>query len=1323
MADNEDNNQSKPKPLSLGNDLGVLKNIEMSSATQDDIESEHETPTIKKEASKAKSMKPRKRRELRAQQALDQKKVSASQAPAVNIPEPSQRVEAVMPPSAVNTPEPADASVVPASIAQPTTTPTMAASIPQPAEKKVPTDKPMQEMSATKRKIVQRRKENRQQLEKMQKEIASAQSEVPIEMVKQALDDELAKQEKLKEDISAIQNDIRELRQKEADIRSSRAKTEAEIADRRARIVELRRVKKDPGASPEEKKAATAQISDLEDEVSGYRQLHADEGAELAKFNEQVQDKLKARQEAQTEMSESKVSSRELKSVASQRETLQFEAQKAESKDVGLEQDLQDYEQKRKQRDLSEAQRLTPQSFRRQVTAAEPVDPKKEAYIATQRLGRDAHFGEKKEYRQVSQEFNELINAIKGVKTQLADLEEGTEEYAEKQKELSKLETEATERSVKMRKIERDVQEREAAGGSIRRRAVDGLRQGVSGAFGMVGSALSAGSQGAIERYVTEEERKSAEIRLQAQEVSDYRNRYTNASSLLATGAGRLFGAEMPYDVEKGGTSKAVQALGTDVVRATRAMPGVELTTQVASGMTQSTIDALEAGVGAAANSPLTGVVGAPLAAAGRLGTGMLRTGAGAIGTIASSPQLMAQVGADKLAGAVNRGIGTAADTLKTGGEAVGGFVSKGGGDGAKFAEGAGQVVTGVENLSKNVGTAIQRSVEQIKEQNKLLQAQVEAGQVGRIKERADLAFAPKLQSYLETMPMQRQINRSLGFQTRAEREQTQLNIENLSIDEQMTQMGFSPDQVIQATSSAAQAFGRHGRGPQGFDLIQRSVKSAAAAENLGMGDMSQSMAAMGQMMRGGAEDPESMFKKAMQEALTRGLSDSRDFQGLLSAASQTADNTVGFEGSLKMIADAAGTGRAGDLETAKSFADMLGKQTTGATGTFHDIVKMQQTKESIQDVIQTAEAGGMPLDQKATTQLLALSRMRPEDLQNREFAESIMGPEAMESIKAYEQKQQKAGKKDFDFFKDYAEKVNIRAGFTGAIEFTQDKDLVDVRNKILQGDKSGLQEMFGMKEGASDEDKKKGKKRLESFRAQMMSGTAGYYAGDEKAADTAIGATRFALNQLDEILGTKVEPGGIASKHAHGMTKEQAAKATEEAKLSKSTAEAAAGGQAGVEAEERKSVLGRIYDEKGQQKLFGTQEQEVARFKDREHDLESKVQASKTVQPTKDLKPLDEEVQRMVDGLQKMSESLKNFSMKDAVINVAGEVIVEAKQKVTAAVLDGAVSETLKSVGDKISSTIKEGVDSMTPSWMKDSKPQTPPAQPKQNTTKPIGS
>lgn len=1168
------------------------------------------------------------------------------------------------------------------------------------APQSVPTDtmqSAIQGMSTSKRKLIERRKENSEKAAKLKEELASAQNDAPIEMLQEALNAELAKQEKLKQQIESANNDLRQIRQQEAEIRSRRAKTEADIAERKSQVVELRRVRRDPQATPEEKAAATEKIGELEDEMAGYRQVHADEGAELAKLNENVQEKLKTREDAQAQMSSSKASSRDFRAEVTERQSLQQKATQAQAKDVSLTQDVQDYEQKRKQRDLEAAQRTTPAQYMRQAAQQLPTDPKREAIAATRSLGQDATFLEKRAYRQASEELNSLVNSIKLAKESLADLEEGTEEYAEKQKEITGLEDKAIDQAKKRVEIERNIAAREAKERGPIGTGFNMAARGVSGAFSMMGSALSASSQGAIERYVTEEEKKSADIRLKAQEVSDLRNRYTDASALLATGAGSLFGAETPY-AKEGGTSQSVKALGKDYVDATKAMPGIELTNQIAGQLATGTItavkDAVIAGSTTGMGMGMGAIPAAGMAGAGSIATSVLSTGVNALGTIASSPQLLEQAGGAAFGKAATAKIESAANTLNKAADSIGGFISKGGGDGAQFAKGSQQVVSGISGIAANVPTAITRAAEQVKEQNRLLQTQVEAGQVGRIKERLDLAFQPKLQSYLETLPAQRQLNKSLGFQTRQEREQTQLNVEGLSIDEELTQMGFSPDQVIQATGAAASAYGRHGRGKKGFDLMQRSVKSAAMAENLGMGDATQSIAAMGRMMEGGVEDPQAAFKKAMQEALMLGLQDSRDFQGLLSAASETADNTVGFEGSLKLIASAAGTGRAGDLETAKSYAEMVKRQTSGATGTFHDIVKMQQTKESISGVLGTAEEQGLQLDEKARTQLLTLSRLRPEDLENREFAESAMGPQAMEAIKAFEDKTRKqTGNKDFDFFKDYAQKVNIRAGMTGAIEFTQDEELVKVRDMLLKGDKGGLQKMFGLQEGASAEEKKRGEEKRKQISAQLIGGTAGYYAGDEKAADIGIGAASAAVNQLEQILGQEVAPkGGILEKHRHRMSREKAEGAAKEAGLAGSTAEAQIGGAAGVSAEERKGVLGTIYKD-GKQALYGTQAEEVSKFSKQEQDLISKVKTSDTVTPTEKLKPVDQEIAKIVQGLEAMSASLKNFSLKDAVVTVTGDVLIDAKKQVTAAILDNAITATTNEIGKNISNAISNAM------------------------------
>lgn len=1170
-------------------------------------------------------------------------------------------------------------------------------------------------ISNLKQKILQRKQENQEKIAKLKKQLSSFEEEAPLQMLEKAMTEEQNRQERLKEEIDKASQTIRDLREKEKQISKKRAEYQLDISKRSVEIRKQQKIRDSEYSTDEQKQAAIEKIDSLKVERQTYRTLHDEEGVSLREANVNVQSQLKTREKAEGLLSVSKRTSRDLKSDFEDRSSLQDRIKSAEKKDVFLQMDLEAHGERNKQKLLHEAESLTPQQLKRQLTAAQSVNAQREASIATARLGKDASMGEKVQYKQVAQEFNELVNSIKAAKSALAELEEGTEEYAEKQDELNTLNGEAAEKAKKMADIEGKAEDRrQRGGGTFAGRQLDRLERGFSQLANIASAGLNASSQGAIERYTTEEERKSADIRLKAKEVSDYEKSFTDASALLAVGGGKRFGAESPYDLEKGGTSESIKALGDDYIKAVKAMPAAQLALQVGTDLTKTGLSAVQAGANAVGSNALMSPVGAPAAALGTLVTGTMNTGINALNTVVSNPQLSSQLGGGTAARTANRLIGSGFDTLGQAASSAGYIVGRGGGNEEQFRQAAQDAVDVPKNLTQNITKAFIRADEQVKEQNKLTRTQIEDAQVERVKERSSLAFAPKLQMYLDTLPAQREINKSLGFQTRTQREETQKRVEQLSISPDLTEMGFSPQEVIQSTQMAAQAFGRHGRGEKGFDLIQRSVKQSAIAENLGMGDASQSMAAMGAMMKSGVEDPAKMMSDAMQTALMKGLQDSRDFQGLLSAASETADNTVGFEGSLKLIADAAGTGRAGDLETAKSFAEMVDKQTSGATGTYRDIVKMQQTKESAQEILKFAQNEGIDLGDKGRQELLRLQRIDPKNMQNRELMEGSFGPETLQAIKAYEAKRKKAGDKDYDFFKDTAEKMNMRASFSNAIEYTQSEELRDVKNMMVLGDKAGLEKMFGMQTGATQKEKEEGQRRYKSVQADLMGGTMAFAAGDKNAPDQAIGALQYFSNSLAKLLGQDVSTGqpDIIKKHRHGMTAEEAKKAQEEAKLSGSTAEQQKGGIAEISADKMTGAVNAVYNPiTGKQDLIDRKAL-VQGYKANQTDLEDKVRSSKTVTPQNQMSPVDQELEKLVDALGRLKDSFKDFKVSDAAINVAGDIIVEGK-KVVGAFIDDAISGAAKEVGNTIVTTIKENLPFGGGSSRSIDKPK--PQQPKQ--------
>lgn len=1297
------------------------------------------------------------------------------------------------------------------------------------------------QISQAKKRLLDRKKDNIESIEKIKKQLASSEKDASTELLIGAINSETQKQEKLKVEIDKFNEDIRSFQSKKYSLAEERDKATKEIRDRQLIISTNKEIIDSEESTDEQKQAAKERIKTLDHEVKGYRTVEADKRSQIASLNIKIKESLGQRDSSKVETAESKRTAREVRSELRQRQDLTNKITKADTQGQRIDADIAYYEVRRKEAETAKAEGMTPQSFRREFRPGVSVDPQQEALKATAALGQGATVSERKQYREASQEFFQLFNSIKATRKALADLEEGTTEYTEKQKELSQLEQQAATQAQRMSRVEKDVAIRQ--GGALpgyMRTKEDGsiglnfrqigldmaktIAEAVPAAIRLVGTAVRASGQPAIERYTIEEQKKQEQIRLRALEASDYENRFTDATALLAAGAGKLFGMETPY-AEEGGPNAAINKLAEDYVQAKKTVPGTLL-------MTQATADLADLGVNTGAGAIQGGMVAGPLGAAIGGGAeavkGVGRTVENALGTIASDPELMSMMNTEQIVDPITQKVkqfqeqasskdnlivkyaqsryedfdkelqdelkknpnqkliggmdldptrrknrlSTIKDFQKSSGvslhealemtdpnkdkdsyslftkakrffrseeeqkkideaasaakermsdinsydksqirqvqQGVGAFVD---GKQVPIDPKTGKAMIGYSPavaaqkgttlLSDVAGSTVTnatqimaRSSEAMKEQNKLIKTQRQMQQVENVRERLALVHGTKVQDYLNMMPIKRQMQQSLGVQTAAERAKSEERLDILSIDKDFSDLGYTPEDVIKTQAQASKAFGRHARQKTGRGetlLGEQAVRTALEAERMGMGESSQSIAMMGAMMQAGVEDPTAVYTEAMRKGMMLGIQDSKEFNELLSASLQTADNTVGFEGTLKSIMLGVGSGKATDIERAKTAAADISEAMSGKSGTFMDMIKFERTSEAIKDVESAAKESGIELDEQDKNSMLTAMRMRPEDIENESVFKSFLTLPAQKAVAALDKK---SGSK----FTERLSQISRIAGILApAVEASGSKDIADLQNLLIEAQSSDpakrgaaqkkIQERYGLQKGATEEQKTAGSERLQKETA-IVGGSIQRFKTDP---DKALGFQGMLLGSISEATGISkkdIRTKAGLSEHEPHYEEKKLEDAQKEARKGEAASDIAAQGQADV----KRSGTGKVIQAAGPggAKLFGDRETAAARFEAAQKRKEDEAKAP-TVDAKRELSPIDKQLKEFMEGMKELKKAFAEFKVNSAALTVSGDVQINGASSIKGVVLDGALTAATSKVGGDIVNAIEK--------------------------------
>lgn len=1045
--------------------------------------------------------------------------------------------------------------------------------------------------------------------------------------LKKSIDAEKTKQSQVKASLSQLESTIRELRKNQRELTVKRAELTKEIRDLQTEIKEDQDIVKDKDVGDSRKSEAKERIQQSQVAIYGKRRDQSVMAQESAKIGLDISKGVGAREQAENYQRDSKASARDAQLELNQRDNQREQAEK-----------------------------LTPQTMMRQMKAQIPADSRFEGEkAAAQVAAKGGTKTEQADVRTATTEFHELAVAIKDTRKKLADLQEGTDEFAQKQNELSGMEAEAAKKIGGIDKIQKAIEMRGMGGQSTGEKITSGIAGAAAGVARFGEAAFGQLGDRATSRYVLEEERKQAQLQIRAQSLSDVRNRTTDATAFLATGAGKRFGAETPYD-EKGEASQPIKKLSEDFANTREAVVQQQFLMRSAAGAANLAGNVVGSGIKGAAVGPQGAIAGAA-------GEAIMGGGKFALDTVtdaAFTPEVMGRFGGQKATSAVRGMIEGTTGAVTKGAQSIGTLVGEGGGNEAGFRSGMGKVGAGVNSVMTALPNTMQRAYESVEQQNQMVTAQQESAQISRVRERLSTAFAPQMQRFMDVQPTMGAAMRGRQM-SRAEREQAEKGIEGASMDTELSERGFVPEQIIQQNANTSQRLGRFGAG----GMNERVAKSGMMGEAMGLGDAGSNVQAMGRMVQGGVKDPEALFTKAMAEGLKKGIQDSRQFQELLNAASETATSTAGYEGALNNLLKMTGGGQAGDVKTAQAAYKGVQQDMSGFSGDWTDVVKFDITNKAAQKAATAAKKQGTTLSREDMTSLQNLANLKPEEIANPELLKRVLTPNALKATEAL----------GGNYGEDLNRSMMVHGQMDRAINATQSPELVQLRNMLSNNDQEGLKKTFAGPEGQAK------LKRLMPMVASGMTST-----GDT---DRAIGSQNAIAQQISEATGISPEQMGLP-------TRGYKPKTLDEAKADSGASGTFADQQRKAEGEKGRADFGAIQSverdpKTGKNLLAEDVGKTGGMYRQGLEKTRQDVLDNKTVNPALEVKRVDQAVDEMVKGLKEIADSFKDFSAKDMVVNATKDIIISGAAAIKGVMLDNGLSAAAKSAGDQIANTVSK--------------------------------
>ena len=1079
--------------------------------------------------------------------------------------------------------------------------------------------------------LINKKQDINRQMTNLNRDMNDTSKNASLESIKKlqdAIKKEIEDQELIRTEIDKQQKLLRELRAEKVDIGEQSKREIVQIRQRQAAIADLNKTIKSRGTPKAEKRAARELKGDLEYEIDVHRESATRFSLESAQKSQEIQKVLGTRETAEVNLRESRESVRDYKSNASE-----------------LEKDS-----RRRQRQIEEADRMTTGGLRRDLTRGESLDPAREGFRAGIDIKKQgAGFSEQRQYAKVTEEFTSLFNSIKETKKSLADLKEGTEEYEKKQEELNKLTDSAVTVNKKLLDIEKRVADRNRTG------MVSGA---ISSTMGLVGDSFRSLGDRSAERYVIEEERKLAEAKLDTSYSRQYMRRGTSAEAFLTTGGGAAMGFEAPYDKD-GNLSKSIKALGKDLADVKQAAPvlaiGADLMGDLAEAAPRVAGKTLQAAANASATPGLgslaggaLGFAGATIEEAGNIGGKLSRR-------VATTPEALRTFQIDKLDQAVK-------DKMSAGIDSFTGIMEDVGNESGLTAEkmkdlkeGLGSVADPMKRMTESVFTLQKRAAETVPEVNKLQAAQVDQAQLERIQEKYAMALAPVIQSYMDKSSVVRDTLRT-RYMAPPEKKRESENIEQLPEMQDLIDRGFTTEQILGNRLQAGRTLGWTARGGMG----NKVSTTAMQMESAGFGPAGQTIQSAAAIARTGVQDVSSVLERALQKAVSGGIRDSREFQELIEAASDTSKNTGDFEGALDRLLMTTGTGRPGDVRAARELIQTQDQEWSGTTGTMTDMVKFNTIKKRVEGLIISAEQSGQKVSDRSKQELLMLQNLKV----------SSMTPDVLKTMFSRETMDLLNSKAGSQFLPGLTGELSAVQSTYGAGFITQNMDPdFQRKNKVLQsGNSEEIRKEFGSQSA------------VDAFLKQVKLGETAYRGGDvEKGTQ----AAQQAADLLNAKLGTKYKapgmPGAVGVSDTYKgivSTAGTAETPSEAVAMSRAREEAALWERSRVELKKRPM------SEKGDQ-AENLEAWEQWKKGGQREELNKTIERSmrdKTVEikETDKIKPIEDEMSKIIEGFKKIQESLKDISASKFAMRVAGNVVIEGAKAVT-----GIVTELGKSTVD----------------------------------------
>lgn len=1036
------------------------------------------------------------------------------------------------------------------------------------------------------------------------------QNEQNIATQKQHMERERQAVAKERAEIEKLNSEVVKLRAEKKYISEQWNWYNTQVSEQSKAIAEARSMMKQ-ATDPSTKQYWKGQAESSQIERSSYSAVRAEKSYERSQKSADISSSLNSREQSEMALSASRQKSRELANSERERQS---------------------------------ANRMSMGSFRRELSLVEDIDIEQEGRRAASGMRKmGGGKTQQKEYAEATKEFAALYTAVKQLKIAMTTLQEGTEEYADKQKELIGFIEDSAEANKKLKRMEDDAA-RKSGGLSFSQVASGVLRLGAD-------MFRAHGERGA-EKYVLEEERKVAKARVDSMYARAYMERGSSAESFLTTGGASAMGYESPFDKE-GNVSQKITALAEDLSNVKRAVPTLAIISDLTADMIEipSKIAASATEGSGETWGPLSGALSGS-------GTAIRETGkvaAKGMRSIATSPEAQMDIGLDGVSKAAENLATQLSTSIKDDIKKFGDENIKGSEKQKEFRDSVDKTIDPMTRVSTSLATLNRRAMDATNSMYGLMTEGQKLTQIQREQEKYAMALAPVIQTLINAQPTVRQALRT-RYMDPKEKAKESADIESLSTGESLLNLGFNPEDIINARTQSGKALGWSGREGAAGKLTGTALKMEAA----GFGTAGQTIQSATAIARTGTQDPAAALEKALQKAVAAGLRDSREFQELLEAAGETSKHTGTFTGSLDRLLLSTGTGLPGDVKSARDLTKSMDQEWGGATGTMTDMVKFNTVRKSVNDLVKNTQG----VTEKTKNELLRMQYMTPDQMMDKDYLSTVFSEDTMKVLN-----------KNKGFGEKLGTEILTEQHTYGTRWITQDKDYIKKVNAIKSGNRDELKKYF------PDD------KSVQEFLKETRGGETTYRGGDdEKGRQTAVTMLRLLQRQgigegvsvpgtpgTSGIKGNVLGTGGTAATKSEAILKQQAYDRAAKMNIAREELE-----------KEDKERPGRKVWERYAEGGVGKSEKEVRTAIDKS----VKGQETVTVAEEDKIKPLKSELNQIIEGLKGMKSALEDISITSMTVSVGKDVIVKS----TKAVIEGGVD-----LGDAIGNAITRSVNKAT--------------------------